>query len=429
MISLLNTFRSTASDRPHFLSKIVGFIAIGLLFAPLAFGHKQNLTSVQNIDRDGLCALYLKTVQEAPGTLALFTEAAATKSIFEHLFYLEDQITNNENLLRQGKGSSIVRSQLRVGRLFQEQIKPLIKSLHDTNEFHKSHFSDFDLQNLAEQERTALVSKLNQIMPTALSELYHQVGMGGDSVLVELGPAEGMTFNPESLYKAYMMYKSYAKSRGWSLQIVSSDGEILDRSISTFTRTATLKISGPNAATLIGLESGTHRFVRAGEPNGSMANQNRTHTNYVEVRAYKAPTPEEFRFDLRDVTITFTHASGNGGQNVNKVETAVQAVHGPSGLRTKSSQERTQSDNRRIALEILRAKVFEWSKQKAERERQSARDTTLSAPRLERYVRTYDERYPHTLDPLLTGNLNQEIYPRLYQALAFKLQELARNQR
>lgn len=114
---------------------------------------------------------------------------------------------------------------------------------------------------------------------------------------------------------------------------------------------------------------------------------------------------------------------------MNKVETAVLAVHGPSGLRTKSMQERTRGDNQRIALEILQAKVFEWYQQKAEKERQAARGATLNAPRPERYVRTYDERYPHTLTTLTTGDLNPEIYPRLYQALAFKLRDLVQSQR
>jgi len=134
-------------------------------------------------------------------------------------------------------------------------------------------------------------------------------------------------------------------------------------------------VTGEYAALVFRDEAGGHRFQRV-PPNEK---RGRVHTSTITVATL--PEPSEVQFVLRpqDVEITTCRSSGAGGQHVNKVESAVQAKHLPTGLMVRCETERSQQQNRLSALALLRARLWEAERKKADDARASDRKKMLGS--------------------------------------------------
>ena len=123
----------------------------------------------------------------------------------------------------------------------------------------------------------------------------------------------------------------------------------------------TLEIADKKAYTLLKNETGVHRLVRISPFNA----KKQRHTSFALVDVTpKLPPLQEVEIPESDLEIDFTNSGGPGGQNVNKRETAVRIKHIPSGIAIRTEQERSQAQNKELALEILPGKLFTLMKQK-----------------------------------------------------------------
>ncbi len=161
------------------------------------------------------------------------------------------------------------------------------------------------------------------------------------------------------------MYMKYANKNGWSINFIHEN-----KNEHNGYRNITLELDGKNAYGKLKNESGVHRLVRISPFNAKKLR----HTSFslVEVLPKFSKLEEkDIAFSPDDLKIEFAKSSGPGGQNVNKRETAVRIVHIPSNISVHVSTERSQEQNRELAMSILRAKIVK----KAEVEKKSIEDS------------------------------------------------------
>ena len=281
----------------------------------------------------------------------------------------------------------------------EEKIKTTEELLKKEKSLEMISLIEQELKNLAdEKQKIEKEGKSGEEMEEKNAIIEIRAGTGGE----EAGLFAGDLFR---------MYSRFAEKNNWPVQILSSSPTSLNGY-----KEIIFGVKGKNVWEALRHESGVHRVQRIPTTEKS----GRIHTSTVSVAVLPEASEVEVKLRPEDLEISTFRSSGHGGQNVQKVETAVRIIHKPTGLVVSCQEERFQQRNKDKALKILRARLLAQQLEKQEKELTEERRLQIGKAMRAEKIRTYnfpqnritDHRINkswHNLKKILQGNLEEVI--------------------
>jgi peptide chain release factor 1 len=263
--------------------------------------------------------------------------------------------------------------------------------------------ADPDLIRMAEEDGTRLRARqadilieIEQILTKEKEEVVRPI-----SVVMELRAGAGGDEATIFAHDLKEMYQKYAEHRGWKAHSIDE---------------LTLEIRGADAYDALRYETGVHRVQRVPLTEKS----GRIHTSTASIAVLPIRSKSKIDINPADIHMEFSRSGGAGGQNVNKVETAVRLVHTPTGIDVRSSSERSQLANREKAMQILVAKLEFLHEEEEAKKHAAVRKAQIGTGDRSEKIRTYnylqdrvtDHRLKeswHNLPKILAGGIDEII--------------------
>ncbi|AZO03328.1 MAG: peptide chain release factor 1 [Mesorhizobium sp.] len=270
--------------------------------------------------------------------------------------------------------------------------------------------TDAEMRALAEADLPEVESRIEALQKDIQILLLPKDAADERNAILEIRAGTGGDEAALFAGDLFRMYERYAASRGWRFEVVSaSDGEVGGY------KEIIASVSGKGVFAHLKFESGVHRVQRVPETEAG----GRIHTSAATVAVL--PEAEEVDIDVRpeDIRIDTMRASGSGGQHVNTTDSAVRITHLPTGIMVVQA-EKSQHQNRARAMQILRARLYDLERSRADEERSESRKSQVGSGDRSERIRTYnfpqgrvtDHRINLTLyklDRVMMGELDEVI--------------------
>lgn len=286
--------------------------------------------------------------------------------------------------------------------------------------------SDPDLVEMTKEELNEAKERQAQLQDELEVLLIPKDPNDDKNIIMEIRGAAGG--DEASLFAAdlYNMYVRYAEKQGWNVEVVDRN----ETEVGGFKEIA-LIITGDQVYSKLKFENGAHRVQRipATESAG------RVHTSTATVGVMPEAEDVDVDLDPKDIRVDVYRSSGAGGQHINKTSSAVRMTHLPTGIVVAMQDERSQQQNRAKAMQILKARVYDYYQQQEQSEYDAQRKNAIGTGDRSERIRTYN--YPQNrvtdhrigltlnkLDKIMAGDLEEIIESLIIADQAQKLEQL-----
>lgn len=270
---------------------------------------------------------------------------------------------------------------------------------------------DAEMKELAEMELAEATASMEELGAKIRRGLLPRDPRDSRNVIMEIRAGAGGEEAALFGFELYRAYARYAERKHWQTEILSAS-----ESEKGGFKEVVFEVRGDGAYSRLKYESGVHRVQRVPETEA----QGRIHTSTATVAVLPEAEEVDIAIEEKDVRVDIFHSSGAGGQNVNKVATAVRLTHLPTGIVVVCQDERSQLKNRIKAMTVLRSRLFDMEQSRADAEMSEARKMQVGSGDRSEKIRTYnfpqdritDHRIGltvHNIPDRLDGNLDDII--------------------
>jgi peptide chain release factor 1 len=263
------------------------------------------------------------------------------------------------------------------------EYKKVTAEIKDAGSIAEDKTAAEDLRKMAKEEIRELEERRDKLLEEIQNTLVMADDMAVSSVIMEIRAGTGGEEASLFARNLYDMYTRYAEARRWKVEQL----DFSPTEMGGF-REVIFNIKGEGVWSQLGYEGGGHRVQRVPVTES----QGRIHTSAATVAVLAEPEEIDIQINPNDVLEHVSRAGGPGGQNVNKVSSAIKLEHVPTGITVSMRDEKSQHKNRAKAWRILRSRIYEHHEGKKRAERESQRKTMIGSGDRSQKIRTYN--YP-----------------------------------
>lgn len=354
----------------------------------------------------------------------MYDKLQGVEGLYEELGELlsdPEVISDTKRLMALTKEEANLRETVSVYRRY----KVVVDDIADTEEMLGENL-DSDMAEMAKEELSALKKEKEALEETIKILLLPKDENDDKNIIMEIRGAAGGDEAALFAGDLFGMYQKYAEGQGWKT-------EVLEANITGIGgyKEIIFMITGNNVFSKLKYESGAHRVQRV----PSTESQGRIHTSTATVVVMPEAEEVEINIADKDIRTDIYHASGAGGQHVNKTASAVRLTHLPTGIAVAMQDERSQIKNREKAMKILRARVYDQIRNEAQSEYDANRKSAIGTGDRSERIRTYnfpqnrvtDHRIGLTiqkLDQILAGKLDEIVDALIVYDQTEKLEQM-----